>query len=71
MLKTNSDQAFHELSMITAGLSKFSKMKKPAFNKFWISNPNKVVGVQQSLRTCITVCLTSLKIQSKSFIFQV
>ena len=52
------DQAFHEISMITPGLTssyKITKLKKSMNNNFDIRPcPNGVVGVQQSLRAHIT-----------------
>ena len=59
-----SDQAFHELSAISSDLPKSCQVKKLTQKmnlKFKIEpSPNGVLGVQQSLRACVTVCLTRL-----------
>ena len=59
-----SDQAFHELSMIASGLPRSSAVKKLANSmnsEFDISPcPNKVIGVQQSLRVRLAYRIQSL-----------
>ena len=61
---TISNEALHELSMVAHGLPKSSKVKKLAHSinsEFEIYPiPNGIVGVQQSLKTRVTICLTSL-----------
>ena len=64
-----SDQAFHELSMITPGLPSSSTVKKLAISmnsKFNISPcPNGIIGVQQSLRVRIAYHIKSLLEKTK------
>ena len=64
-----SDQAFHELSMITPGLPSSSTIKKLATSmnsKFNISPcPNGIIGVQQSLRLRIAYHIKSLLEKTK------
>ena len=59
-----SNEAFHELSMVAHGLPKSSKVTKLAHSinsEFEIyPAPNRIVGVQQSLKARIMICLTSL-----------
>jgi len=59
-----SDQAFHELSSIASDLPKSCQVKKLAQtlnSEFEIKPaPNKILGVQQSLRLRIISCLTRL-----------
>ena len=59
-----SDNAFHELTMISSDLPKSNQVKKLAHemsNQFHIYNaPDGVVGVQQSLKASITIRLRHL-----------
>ena len=64
-----SDQAFHEISMITPGLPSCSTVKKLALSmnsEFEISPcPNEIIGVQQSLRVRIAYRIKSLLEKTK------
>ena len=59
-----SDQAFHELSLLASDLPKSYQVKKAvqALNsEFEIKPaPNKILGVQQSLRVRLTSCVNRL-----------
>ena len=59
-----SDQAFHELSLLASDLPKSYQVKKLAQilnSEFEIKPaPNKILGVQQSLRVRLTSCLNRL-----------